>query len=127
MLLTTLSTAFSLLESIPPHVDGILTAYHGDQISLTCSHNNPATAVTKWSFSSPVNCDKAIDHNPPISTTSVCGPFMFVGISGLSCCHLNSTAVATASTSITGAVVECRDSAGLSPTVVGSITLCIIG
>lgn len=121
-----MSTVFCSLESIPAHVDGVLTAYHGDQISLMCSHNRPATAVTKWLFTPPVDCTKAIDHHSP-TTTSSCGPFMFVRISELSCCHLNSTAMATATSSMTGTTIECRDSAGISFNVVGQITLCIIG
>ena len=40
---------------------------------------------------------------------------------------LSSTAVATANTSMTGTVVECRDSAGIVFTSIGNVTLRIIG
>ena len=121
------STAFCLLETRPAHIDGVLTAYNGDPISLICSHNNPATAVTKWLFTSPIDCAMAIDHNPPVTVSAACGPFTFVDVTVVSCCQLNSTAVATATTSMTGTVVECRDSAGITSNIVGRITLCIIG
>lgn len=127
VLLVSVSRTFCLLETTPAHIDGVLTAYNGDPISLICSHNNPATAVTKWLFTSPIDCAKAIDHNPPITISAACGPFTFVDITEISCCQLNSTAVATATTSMTGTAVECRDSAGISSNIVGRITLCIIG
>ena len=125
-LLLSATVGSSSLESNPPQVNGVLIAYDGDQISLTCSHNNLGTGVTKWSFTSPVDCIEAIDHNPPITTRS-CGPFTFERITELSGSVLNSTAVATASASMNGAVVECRDSAGVSFNLIGNITLCIIG
>ena len=40
---------------------------------------------------------------------------------------LSSTAVATANTSMTGTVVSCQDRAGLMPTTIGSITICVTG
>ena len=40
---------------------------------------------------------------------------------------LHSTTVATANTSMTGAVVECKDSAGILSKIIGNITLCVIG
>ena len=30
----------NILESVPPAEDGVLTVYAGQQISLTCSHDN---------------------------------------------------------------------------------------
>ena len=112
---------------MPGAVNGVLTVYSGDKISLKCSHVNLVTGVTSWSFGAPISCTKAIDHNPPI-TTSPCGPFTFEDVTVLMLeGALNSTVVATASTSMTGAIVECRDSTGISPNLIGSLTLCVIG
>ena len=66
----------NVLESVPPAEDGVLTVYAGQQISLTCSHNNTVTAATHWIVSPPVDCETGISHiilnSPP-----PCGPFMF--------------------------------------------------
>ena len=40
---------------------------------------------------------------------------------------LHSTTVATVNTSMIGAVVECKDSAGILSKSIGNITLCVIG
>ena len=105
----------------------MLAACAGDQISLTCSHDDLISGTTRWIISQPVNCSETIDHNPPISTNP-CGPFTFRDVSMLTPdTVLSSTAVAAANTSITGTVVECRDSAGIFYDSIGNITLCIIG
>ena len=103
----------------------MLTAEVGQQISLTCSHETVATSTTAWIISPPVDCDIAILHG---ITTMVpnCGPFSFHSVTQSS--PFSSTAVATASISMTGAVVQCRDGAGTVSGQVGrNITLCIIG
>ena len=115
------------LESIPSG-SGTLLVCVGHQISLTCSHENGATGTTRWIFSSPVDCSRAIDHNNPYSTDP-CGPFIFKNVTELTsdAVLFNSTAVATASASMSGTVVECRDSSGRTFNQIGNITLCIIG
>ena len=114
------------IESTPAHVGGVLTACAGDQISLTCSHDNLNSGVTSWLFYQPVDCTEVIDHAPPISTDP-CGPFTFQDVSILAPdAVLSSTAVATANTSMTSTVVECRDSAGILYDQVGNISLCIL-
>ena len=122
------SVAIGLLESTPVHVDGVLTACVGHQILLTCSHDNDATGTTQWIFGPPVDCSRAIDHNNPFSTDP-CGPFMFQNVTELTpdAVFFNSTAIATASASMSGTVVECRDSPGREFNQIGNITLCIIG
>ena len=106
---------------------GTLTACVGDTILLTCSHDNHATGVTRWIFSFPVNCSKTIDHNPPIFSES-CGPFTFQNVTEFGSNELlNSTAAALGSASISGTIVECRDSSGSVYNSIGSIFTCIIG
>lgn len=127
-LLVTFKLVLCLFESVPTDYDdsGMLTACAGDQISIRCSHDNLATGATRWIFEPPIDCAEAIDHNPPISTHP-CGPFTFHGVTELPQVPLHSTAEATASASMSGAVIECRDSGGLRFNTIGNLTLCIIG
>ena len=73
-------------------------------------------------LSPPVNCPTAVDHNNPFSTFP-CGPFLFHNITELTsdAVLFNSTAVATASASISGTVVEHRDSSGRTFNQIGNI------
>ena len=120
--------ALSSFESIPAHVDGVLTTCAGHQILLTCSHNKLLSGITRWIFSQPVDCSETVDHNPPIQSTDPCGSFTFQDVSELAPdTVLHSTTVATANTSMTGTVVECKDSAGILSESIGNITLCIVG
>ena len=76
-----------------------------------------------------MNCSENVNHNNPTSARGrQCGPFMFqnITIAEADVTQLNSTAVATASTEISGSVVECK--AGLRSSIsVGNISLCVIG
>ena len=120
----------NVLESIPPTENGVLTVYAGQQISLTCSHDNVAVASTRWIASSPVNCAIDISHigpNPPIP--SPCGPFMFQGITPLEPVPplLNSTAVATTTANMNATNVECRSGNVVTSFLsVGNISLSVI-
>ena len=118
------------LMSIPSQVNGTLVACVGDEISLTCSHNNTVSATTRWIISSPVNCSTHVNHNPPTPVAPPCGPSSFqnITIAEGGVAQLNSTAVAivNSSTAINGSIVECK--AGFStPVSVGNISLCVIG
>lgn len=129
VLITSNVRATATLETTPSHVNGVLTVYSGDRISLKCSHDNLVSGVTRWSFGAPLrDCSEAIiDHNPPI-TTSPCGQFTFEDVTEIMLGRLlNSTAVATAASSMSGAVVECRDSTGIAPNLIGRVTLCVTG
>ena len=118
----------NVLESIPPAEDGVLTVYAGQQISLTCSHNNTVTGTTRWIASPPVDCVTDISHsssNPP----PPCGPFMFQGITPLISPFpslLNSTAVATSTTNMNGTNIECRGGNAISSFSVDNISLSVI-
>ena len=122
--------ALCSFESTPAHVGGVLAACAGDQISLTCSHDNLDSGVTRWiQVSQPMvqDCSEVIDHNIP-NSADPCGPFTFQDVSMLALdAVLSSTAVATANTSMTGTVVECRDSAGILSASIGNVTLCVYG
>ena len=116
----------NVLESIPPAEDGVLTVYTGQQISLTCSHNNTVTATTRWIASPPVDCETEISHigsNPP-----PCGPFMFQEITPLSISSiiLNSTAVAIATENMNGTNIECRGGNAVFSFRVGNISLSVL-
>ena len=109
-------------------MNGVLNVCAGQQISLTCSHNNVASGSTRWIASLPVNCTTDISHiganlSPP------CGPFMFQGITPLVSpvpSLLNSTAVATATVNMTGTNIECIGGNVLSSFSVGNISLFVV-
>ena len=119
----------NVLESTPTAMNGVLTACAGQQISLTCSHNNVVSGGTRWIASPPVNCMTDISHigsNSP----SPCGPFMFQDITLLvqpSPLCLNSTAVAIATVNMTGTNMECRGGNVVNSFDVGNISLCVVG
>ena len=118
------------LESTPAAVNGVLTACAGQQISLTCSHNNVVSGGTLWRASPPVNCSMDVSHigaNPP--TPPPCGPFRYQGITPLVSVPslLNSTAVAIATVNMTGTDIECRGGNSFSSFHVGNISLCVVG
>ena len=106
----------------------MLTAGVGKQISLTCSHDNDGTSNTLWRISTPVDCSTAIVHIIAANGVADCGPFSFVNVTQGTSAPFTSTAVANATTSMTGAVVQCLDGTGASAVQVGSdITLCVYG
>ena len=118
------------LTSIPSQVNGTLVACAGDEILLTCSHNNIVSAHTQWIISSPVNCSTSVSHNPPTPIAPPCGPFSFrnITIAEQGVAQLNSTAVAIVNsiTTINGSIVECKGGTSM-PVSVGNISLCVIG
>lgn len=115
-------------QSTPADASGMLTACVGNRISLTCTHDNDANGVTRWVFSPPIDCSETIDHNPPVFTRP-CGPFSFSNITTIGSSDLfSSTAFATVSSvSMSGTIVECRDSSGDVYNEIGSVLICIIG
>lgn len=120
-------SATNSLQSTPIDTGGILTTCAGEILSLTCTHNNLATGITRWIFTTPINCSRTIDHNPPIFT-HLCGPFRFQNVTEIGLQNsLNSTTIAIASASMNGTIIECRDSSGTVFNSIGSIKLCIIG
>ena len=135
LLLQILSTKFNklgvisinILESSPPQVNGVLTTCAGEEISLTCSHNNVVASTTQWFISPPANCTASVTHNPPNSP--MCGPFVFQDVTPAVSLNvnLNSTAVATADVSMSGSVVECVGGNKVSNFSVGNISLCVLG
>ena len=125
------SVAINTLESTPHHINGQLLACVGDRISLTCSRDiEVSSGVTHWTISSPISCDSTISHVAAVSIEP-CGPFMFQNVTGAQpiITILSSTAVATASASMSGAVIQCSTSrlAQLSVQIGPRIILCVPG
>ena len=119
----------NVLESVPPAEDGVLTVYAGQQISLTCSHDNIRSGGTRWRASPPVDCATDISHigsNPPLPPP--CGPFMFQEITPFTPvpAFLNSTIVAVATTNMTGTNIECRGGNIAASFRVGNISLSVL-
>ena len=121
------TSSVNVLESTPTAVNGVLTVCAGQQISLTCSHDNVATASTLWIVSPPVNCMTAVSHTI-LTADPQCVPFMFQGITRLEVgiTLLNSTTVATATANMTGTNIECRGGNVINSFSVGNISLSVI-
>ena len=120
----------NVLESVPPSTgeDGVLTVYAGQQISLTCSHDNIGSGGTRWIASPPVDCMTDISHIGTNPLPSPCGPFIFQEITPLLPvpAFLNSTIVAVATTNMTGTNIECRGGNIVISFSVGNISLSVI-
>ena len=118
----------NFLTSQPSQVNGSVTAGAGEEISLTCGHDNAGSGAAAWIIRFQINCSTEITHNPPTPSAPPCGPFSFqdITLAEAGVVQLNSTAVATATREIRHSQIECM--AGFIPSAsVGSISLCIIG
>ena len=122
-------SSVNTLESTPPSVNGVLTACAGQQISLTCSHNNVVFGATIWRACPPVNCVTNVAHSIGSSAQLSCGPFTFQGITFLldASSVLSATAVANATVNMSNATIECRGGNAIHSFSVGNITLCVVG
>ena len=123
------ASTVNVLESTPPTVNGVLNVCAGQQISLTCSHDNVGSGGTRWIASPPVSCLIDISHvgaNPP--SPPPCGPFMFQNITPLVPVPalLNSTAVAIATVNMTGTNIECRGGNVVNSFSIGNILLSVV-
>ena len=117
------------LTSIPSPVNGIITACSGDEISLTCNHDDVGVGTTLWSISAPVNCFQVISHARTNFDNLICGSFAFFNVTSLNSeanpSQLSSTAVATAIASMSGSVVECREGNLVNSMLIDKVSLCI--
>ena len=122
--------SINTLESVPVARNGSVTACSGNQIKMTCSHNETTNINTLWNIGPPVNCSTTITHTrtPDIPQ---CGSSMIefqnVTSATRSTSILSSTAVVTANTMISGSTVECRGGNIDRSIDVGSLSLCIVG
>ena len=118
--------SINTLESTPIAMNGSLTACSGDQISITCNHDQVATTSTMWRITRPVDCSRIITHNQnPV--VPACG-LSFVDVnSAAGVSELTSTAIATANVTMSGGVIECTGGNDVHSVHVGNISLCVIG
>ncbi len=104
----------------------------GVPISLTCTHNNDNSGVTRWRVTntSTANCEVTVAHGSTMPPDAVCVPsglFTITTISGtLSPTMFTSTAQTTATEALNGAVVECFSS-GLGSSLLGTVTINVLG
>ena len=119
--------SLNTLESIPAARNVSVTACSGNQIKMTCSHNEITN--TLWSIGPPVNCLTTITHTQPPDIPP-CGSSMIEFQNVTSATHstsmLSSTAVVTANTMMSGSTVEYRGGNIDQSIDVGSLSLCIV-
>ena len=118
--------SINTLESTPIAMNGSLTACSGDQISITCNHDQVHTTSTIWRITRPVECSIIITHNQN-RVVPACG-LNFVDVnSAAGASELRSTAVANANVTMSGGVIECRGGNQVQSVHVENISLCVIG
>ena len=123
-----LGAAAGTLTTTPPSTDGVLTVCLDVPLSITCSHRNTASGVTRWRIigTTTNNCDELVGHGNPQDDT--CGPFTINMVSDDTGFQLNSTAqLAAVSETLDGAMVECWDSASSHAESVGNIIIQVVG
>ena len=129
--LVTIIYTDSVITTIPDEVvDGVLTLCPGTTFSLTCSYGPSNQEITRWEISGPMftmflHCVRLVPHRPPNNRS--CDPFTINAVSNYSLSTRSSTAHATATNVLDGAVVLCRDGSDQSDPEVGKVTIRIIG
>ena len=103
--------------------NGAVTVYCGELISVTCTHDNTYSGVTRWEVkgTTAADCVETVLHYS-FSGDSTCGLFTITVLTGTSGSIFNSTAQAMVTEELNGAVVECF-STGLLNSQVGNVTL----
>ena len=103
----------------------VILVYPGALISLTCTHHNVKDQQTRWEVKGfpPL----VIHHDLLEANLDGFGPFSFSASSGPSGRVLTSTIQATATKSLNGTMVLCRDGGGSMDTVVGNLTVLVVG
>ena len=120
------------LVTTPPAIDGVLTSCGATR--LTCSHDNVAGESTRWritAMNSSRLCRETIFHDDPTPMTPYsCNEFSFEDITVLS--EAGSSLISTAVVNplplcLSGSQMECLAGPVSSSSVVGNVTLCVIG
>ena len=120
--------AAGTLTSSPASTNGVVTVCPGDSLSLTCTHDNVMAALTRWEVngSNVMSCQEAALHNNN-PADGICGPFTIIMISDGTGPVLSSTALATVSEALDGAMVECFSGASSTAPSEGIITIQVAG
>ena len=115
------------LTSSPNSTNATVTVCPGDPISITCTHENDGSVTTRWRVTgtTTADCQEIVGHGdvamPP---DDICGIFTITMISGTSSpIMFTSTAQTTATEALNGACF----SSGASSSIVGNITLLVLG
>ena len=101
----------------------MLAVCPGDSISITCTHEVTAGQLSFWALPGAAACNVTHDGSPPPN----CSPFTITMISDSSGPTLSSTAMATVTESMDGAILVCRAGGLASSPLVGNITIRING
>ncbi len=103
-----------------------LTVCPGELVSLTCTHDNIASRLTRWQVSGPVSCVRLVLHDAGLQEEDVCGPFTITMISDNSGSTLSSTFQIPASETLDTTVVTCFAGGSASSPQAGNTTLNVL-
>ena len=106
--------------------DGVAGVCPRTQLSFTCSIDGKGINFTTWTSASP-NCLSIVSHTLP--SDADCGAPTVLQITSVSNSQTNAdrSSVALLDNPVNDQIVSCFDGAGTGGTLVGQITLCLIG
>ena len=108
-------------------VNGVLSVCPGDEISLTCNHDNVAGELSRWAIDGLLfSCVGVVNHYSP-NIPTFCGPVTFTNISNTSGPSLISTAMVTVTNELNGAVAKCFAGRPSSSPQAGNVTINVFG
>ncbi len=87
----------------------VLTVCLGEIVSLTCTHDDIAGEVTRWTTRGTVSCSVIVSHVGNSGSKQPCGqtPFTIIMISDDTGPVVSSTIRTTATKALDGTVIEC--------------------
>ena len=119
-----------MVSSPPARENGDVILCPGSLFSLTCTHDNVRAEQTRWeilNYGLAPLIPRVASHEPDTDKSESLGPFNFTMISDGSGPTLTSTVEATVTESLNGTVVLCRDGGSSNSTIVGRVTVRVVG
>ena len=109
--------------------DVVLTVCLGEIVSLTCTHDDIAGEVTRWTTRGTVSCSVIVSHVGNSGSEQPCGqtPFTIIMISDDTGPVVSSTIRTAATEALDGTVIECFAGSLSSSPRIGNTTVNVIG